>query len=273
MRFAILFVIVLVCLVLLAIRLPTFLVNTLAFHPSKAVPPEIQLSGIEEVFFEAKDGVRLQAFVKRHSESDRLVLFFHGNAGNVYGRLHDLERLSIETASNVVLLSYRGYAKSEGRVSEAGVYLDAEAALIYARDKLGFDEQQIFILGRSLGSAVAVNLAQHRDVAGLMLVSPFTSGRDMAGQMGLGWLAGIAGKPLDSISKITHVNAPALFIHGDSDRVIPIDMGRRLFEMYPHREKTFHTVQGAGHNNITAITGASYWMWMRTFMDEVSGPK
>ena len=269
MRLAVILVIVLVSLVLLAIRLPSFLVNTLAFHPSKAIPSPPHLPGIDEVFFEAEDGITLQAFVRRYPASNRLVLFFHGNAGNVYGRLHDLERLSVETASNVMLLSYRGYAKSEGRVSEAGVYLDAEAALDYARKALGFAEEQIFLLGRSLGSSIAVNLAQHRTFAGIMLVSPFTSGRDMAGQMGLGWLAGIAGKPLDSLGKISNVDVPALFIHGDADRVIPIGMGHQLFEAYSNPQKTFYAVPGAGHNNITEITGASYWMWMRTFMDEV----
>ncbi len=194
MRLVVILAVVSICLVLLVLYLPAFLVNTMAFHPSKVIPSTLPLPGIEEVFFDAQDETKLQAFVKRHPASNRLVLFFHGNAGNAYGRLHDLERLSVETASNVMLLSYRGYGKSEGRVSEEGVYLDAEAALTYARDSLGFAEQQIFLLGRSLGSAIAIDLAQNRVLAGLMLVSPFTSGRDMAGQMGLGWLAGIAGE-------------------------------------------------------------------------------
>lgn len=269
MRFAVILAVISIGLILLATRLPSFLVNTLAFHPSKAIPPSSSLSGIEEVFFTTSDGLKLQAFLSRHPSSNRLVLFFHGNAGNAYGRLFDLERLATETASNAMLLSYRGYAKSEGAPSEGGVYLDAEAALNYVGSELGFSDQQVFILGRSLGSAVAINLAQYRKFAGLILVSPFTSGRAMAGQMGLGWLAGIAGKPLDSLGKISNVESPALFIHGDTDRVIPIEMGQQLFESYPNKQKAFRKVPGAGHNNIVEITGGSYWMWMRVFMDEV----
>lgn len=269
MRFAVVLSIISIGLILFAIRFPSFLVNTLAFHPSRAIPSLSSPPGIEEVTFKASDGTRLQAFLRQHPANKRLVLFFHGNAGNAYGRLGDLDRLSEATASSVLLLSYRGYGKSDGAPSEHGVYLDAEAALIYAHDKLGFSEQQIFLLGRSLGSAVAINLAQHHKFAGLILVSPFTSGRDMARGMGLGWLAGIAGNPLDSIDKIANIKSPALFIHGDADRVIPIEMGRRLFEAYPNEQKVFRKVAGVGHNNIVAIAGESYWMWMRTFMDEV----
>ena len=270
MRIVVILIVVSIGLVFLVYRFPAFLVNALAFHPSKAVPSLPRaLSSIEEITLEASDGTQLQAFLQRHPANKRLVLFFHGNAGNAYSRLGDLQALSEETASSVLLLSYRGYGKSEGKPSENGVYMDAEAALLYATNELGFSEQQIFLLGRSLGSAVAINLAQHRDLAGLVLVSPLTSGRDMAKEMGLGLIAGIAGTPLNSIDKVRDIPSPALFIHGDADKVIPIEMGRRLFDAYPNAQKTFHTIPGAGHNNITAVAGNSYWEWMREFMDGV----
>ena len=269
MRIAIILVVVSISLIFLAMRIPDFLVNRLAFHPSKAIPSLSIPPSIEEVSLEATDGTRLQAFLHRHPTNKRLVLFFHGNAGNAYGRLGDLQALSEETASSVLLLSYRGYGKSKGSPSEQGVYLDAEAALDYAQNKLGFSEQHIFLLGRSLGSAVAINLAQHRRFAGVILVSPLTSGRDMAKEMGLGWLAGIAGTPLNSIGKVGDIQSPALFIHGTADRVIPIEMGRRLFDAYPGPQKTFQNIPGAGHNNIGVVAGNAYWTWIRTFMDEV----
>ena len=270
MRIAIVLVIVILILLLLMLRFPAFLVNALAFHPSKAIP---SLSGasasIEEVSFKALDGTHLQAFIKRHPGNKRLILFFHGNAGNAYSRLGDLQSLSETTASSVLLLSYRGYGKSEGSPSELGVYQDAEAALQYAQNDLNFAEEDIFLLGRSLGSAVAINLAQHRNFAGLILVAPLTSGRDMARQMGLGWIAGIAGSPLNSLEKVANIPSPALFIHGNADNVIPIEMGRRLFEAYEGAPKTFQEIPGAGHNNILAVTGDAYWLWMRNFIDEV----
>ncbi len=270
MRLAVILAIISISLILLAIRAPSFLVNALAFHPSRAIPSSPSaLPSIEELIIEASDGTQLQAFFRRQPTKKRLILFFHGNAGNAYGRLGDLEKLSVETASNVLLLSYRGYGKSKGTPNEHGVFLDAEAALRHAQEILGFREQQIFLLGRSLGSAVAIDLAQHRNFAGLILVSSFTSGRDMARGMGLGWLAGIAGEPFDSRSKITDIQSPILFIHGDADTIIPIEMGRELFEASASEQKEFRKVSGARHNNITTVAGESYWTWIQTFMDKV----
>ena len=270
MRLAVILVVLSIGLIFFAVRFPAFLVNAMAFHPSKAIPSLPRgLSSIEELSLKASDGTLLQAFLHRHPSNKRLILFFHGNAGNAYARLPDLQTLSEETAASVLLLSYRGYGKSKGKPSENGVYMDAEAALHYAKNQLGFSEQHIFLLGRSLGSAVAIDLAQHRSFAGIILVSPFTSGREMAQEMGLGWLAGIAGTPLNSIDKLGNLQSPALFIHGDADKVIPIEMSRQLFDVYPNTQKTFQKIQGADHNNIIAVAGNAYWMWMRSFMDEV----
>ena len=240
-----------------SIRAKQFRHSRMVFPPSK------------KINLEASDGTYLQAFLHRHPSNTRLILFFHGNAGNAYDRLGDLKMLSEKTASSVLLLSYRGYGKSKGKPGENGIYLDAEAAFLYAINELGFSEQDIFLLGRSLGSAVAINLAQHRRFAGIILVSPFTSGRDMARQMGLGWMAGIAGTPLNSIEKVGDVQSPALFMHGTADKVIPIEMGRQLFAAYPSTQKIFREIPGAGHNNVGAVAGEAYWAWMRTFMEGV----
>ena len=256
-------------LLLLAMRFPSFLVNALAFHPSRGAPASIEhLPGIEEIRLTAPDGVPLQAFLRRHPTANRIVVFFHGNAGNAYGRLQDVLELSEATASSVLLLSYRGYGLSEGAPDEHGVYLDGAAALRYARNVLGYSEAQIFLLGRSLGSAVAVHIAQDRNLAGLILVSPFASGRAMARDMGLGWLAWIAGRPFDSIEKIKKIHAPLLVIHGDAAGIIPIGQGRQLFAACPSVQKQFVVVPGAGHNDITAVAGPDYWAWMRDFMDD-----
>lgn len=258
-----------VILLLLAMRFPDYLVNILAFHPHRGTTPAVALEDphTREVNIVTTDGVRLQALHRRHPSAERLVLFFHGNAGNIYGRLPDMLQLSDVTASDVLLLSYRGYGESEGSPSESGVYRDAEAALRYALNELGYPENRIFVLGRSLGSAVAIDLAQNRDFAGLILVSPFTSGRDMATQIGLGWLSWVTGRPFDSITKTSNIRSPALFIHGDADTLIPIQLGRRLYDAYPSDRKEFKVVPGAGHNDITAVAGPEYWEWMRGFME------
>lgn len=103
-------------------------------------------------------------------------------------------------------------------------------------------------------------------LAGLILVSPLSSGTDMAKQMGLGWLEWCAGTPFDSVRKVARVAVPTLVIHGDRDRVIPIELGRKLYEASPAAVKRFKVVAGAGHNNLTRVAGRRYWTWIKEFL-------
>ncbi len=241
--------------------------NSSAFFPQKINPnqPPPNDDRFEELFFDSLDGKRLQALFFNHPDSEQVVVFFHGNAGYLYQRISHALAL-YERGVSVFLLSYRGYGKSEGRPSEQGVYKDAQATMNYVRDELGFAEEQTFILGRSLGSAVAIEVAQNKNLAGLILVTPLSSGRDIAHYRNLGWAVGLIGHPLDSISKVKHLQMPALFIHGDADWVIPIEQGKKLFEAYASDRKIFKTVIGAGHLNIIGMAGSIYWDLMREFV-------
>lgn len=245
-----------------------FLVNSSAFFPQKInrnQPPPND-DRFEEIFFESLDGKRLQALHFNHPQSEQIVVFFHGNAGHLYHRIsHALELY--ERGISVFLLSYRGYGKSEGRPSEQGVYKDAQATLNYVRDVLGFEEHQTFILGRSLGSAVAIEVAQDKNLAGLILVTPLSSGRDIARYRHLGWAVGMIGHPFDSIIKVEKLHMPALFIHGDADWVIPLEQGQRLFETYASTNKIFKLVPNGGHLNIIGVAGSDYWDWMQEFVE------
>ena len=109
-----------------------WLVNFFAFYPHAGNQVEARLIDptIQEVFFDSSDGVKLQAFFVPRPESDRVVLFLHGNAGNASHRLKDAVQLA-NVGTNVLLLSYRGYGKSEGSPSEKGVYIDGRSALQY----------------------------------------------------------------------------------------------------------------------------------------------
>lgn len=246
-----------------------WLVNYFAFHPMPGnyVEPFDVDPSVKEVFFYTIDNVKLQAFFIPHLRSDRVVLYLHGNAGNASHRLHDALRLA-ELGTNVFLLSYRGYGKSEGTPSEEGVYLDGRSALQYLESQLGFPPSRILILGRSLGSAVAIEIAQQGSLAGLMLVSPFSSGRDLAKVQGLSWLAWLTGEPFNSVEKISRVTAPVLFIHGDQDRIVPIELGRRLFDEC-RSSKTWKTISGAGHNDLVQGAGVQYWRVMEEFLDKI----
>ena len=256
--------------VMASIGLFNWLVNFFTFHPhpGNQVDPHLVDSTIQEVFFDSSDGIRLQAFFVPRPESRRVILFLHGNAGNASHRIGDAVRLAA-LGTNVFLLSYRGYGKSNGSPSEQGVYTDGRSALEYLQSQLGFSTERTFILGRSLGSAVAIEIAQNNQLAGLILVSPFSSGRDFARAQGLSWLAWVTGQPFNSIEKIPRVKVPVLFIHGEEDGIVPLGLGRKLFAQCPS-PKTFKTVPGGGHNDLVQSAGANYWKWIQEFLDTVA---
>ena len=157
------------------------LVDRMVFHPTRGVdlrPEQVGLVG-EEVFLETQDGVRIHGFWLPAEGATRALLFLHGNAGNASHRLPNAAEL-VALGTSVLLLDYRGYGLSEGTPSEAGTYLDAQAGLAHLVTERGFAENRIFVFGRSLGGAVAVDLVQDRDLAGLILESTFTSLPDMA---------------------------------------------------------------------------------------------
>ena len=145
-----------------SIGLFNWLVNFFAFYPQSGnqIEPHLVDPMIQEVFFDSLDGVKLQAFFVPRPKSDKVVLFLHGNAGNASHRLRDAVQLA-NLGTNVLLLSYRGYGKSEGSPSEEGVYIDGRSALQYIQSKFGFSLGRTVILGRSIGSAIAIDIAQN----------------------------------------------------------------------------------------------------------------
>ncbi|MCH6572947.1 MAG: alpha/beta fold hydrolase, partial [Proteobacteria bacterium] len=133
----------------------------------------------EEVFLDTEDGVRLHGwYIPRHG-SKQTLLFFHGNAGNISHRGASVEifhRLGL----NVFIFDYRGYGMSQGKPVENGLYKDARAAWRYLTKERGFDQEDIILFGRSLGGAVAAELAAEIQPGGLILESTFSSAKDVA---------------------------------------------------------------------------------------------
>ncbi len=143
-----------------------------------ADPADVGLA-FEEVLFAARDGVQLHGWFVP-GDSEVTWLWFHGNAGNISHRLDNLRRLRDELGVGVFLFDYRGYGRSRGTPSEEGTYLDAEAALAYLRSRDGVDVDRIVYFGRSVGAAVAVELATRHPAYAVILESPFESIQDMA---------------------------------------------------------------------------------------------
>ncbi|MDX1649885.1 MAG: alpha/beta hydrolase, partial [Myxococcota bacterium] len=197
------------------------------------------------------------------------LLFLHGNAGNASHRLPEAAALAAQ-GFDVLLPDYRGYGLSEGRPDEAGVHADARAALAWLQEEAGRPASRIVVFGRSLGGAVAVELARGRPLAALVLESTFTSVADVARSMlgfGLGPL--LRGR-FDAASGIGEVRCPVLVMHGDRDEIIPFELGRRLFERAPE-PKRFRTIPGAGHNDTVQVGGPARLEALRAFAVGAAG--
>ncbi len=242
------------------------LVSAMAFFPEPGVqidPAAFQVP-IETVYLESEDDVRISGFFLPREDSRRAVLFLHGNAGNASHRLPDAVGLW-SLGVNVLLLDYRGYGLSEGRPSEKGVYRDGEAGLSYLVEERGFALSDVVIFGRSIGSAVAIDIAQGKDLAGLILVSPLSSGRAIARSQGLGWAMPLLGDPFNSVSKLAKVKSPLIVIHGDQDQILPSSMGREIYASAPSG-RGFFLIPGAGHNDLIERSEGRFFEHVRDFL-------
>lgn len=266
-------------LVVLALLIPIFvwafasMEKRLIFYPERTIwttPADRRLS-YEDVFFQTSDGVRLNGWFVPGNGKSATLLWFHGNAGNIADRVDNIALLHDRLGISIFIFDYRGYGRSEGSVSEEGTYRDAEAALAYLRSRKDVDPAKIVFFGRSLGAAVAVELAAKEPCAGLILESPFTSVKEMADSAFPLFPVGFFFKTkYDALSKIKQVKVPVLILHGDRDEIVPFSMGRRIFEA-ANEPKMFFTIQGAGHNDTYQMGGGRYLRALERFIEEVAG--
>ncbi|MEJ2582613.1 MAG: alpha/beta hydrolase [Acidobacteriota bacterium] len=227
---------------------------------------------IDDHYFTASDGVRLHGWWcrRRDAPADRpVLLFFHGNAGNLSDRAELLTELANHTPASVFVVGYRGYGRSEGRPSEDGLYKDARAAWSYLTGERSVDPGLIVIFGKSLGGAVAVDLAVGVTAAGLIVESSFTSVSDMAKTHYPFVPRVLISTRMDSISKIPAVACPKLFIHSKADEVVPFRLGRELFDA-AGEPKRFHEVVGSGHNETWLAGGEKYFNALADFVADVT---
>jgi fermentation-respiration switch protein FrsA (DUF1100 family) len=198
-----------------------------------------------------QDDVRLHAWHAAGPAAQPTLIWSHGNGGNIAGRADVLLALAAR-GLNVLAYDYRGYGRSAGRPSEAGVYRDAEAVYDSERRR-GVPAAHIICFGESLGGAVSVHLASARPCAGVAVVSTFTRLRDVARHY-VGPLAFVVGDQFDTLGRIRDLAVPILVAHGDRDDIVPFALGRRLFAA-ANRPKRFFRVPGATHNDVFAGPG------------------
>jgi fermentation-respiration switch protein FrsA (DUF1100 family) len=250
------------------IMLP-FLLNSLLYFPSRQYYGQPSSFGLEarEVVFETGDGETLHAWWFPTSE-DSLghVLLFHGNAGNISDRLLHA-RLLTNVGLDVFSFDYRGYGRSTGSPSEEGTYADARAALETLRRQEGVDPKRVLYLGESLGGAVAVALARETPPRALILLSTFTSVRDM-GRVHYPFIPTlVVPDAYPSLRRIRGLECPVLVLHGDRDEIVPLEQGKALFAAAPE-PKDLHVFPGAGHNDLLGVAAHE---WATTIAQWVKG--
>lgn len=233
-------------------RLPglALIENHVLYQPTDYPQDEPPIAALvkEDVWFESADSVKLHGWYCPVDQPRAIVLFAHGNGGNVADRHEFYRLLTLRLGVTVLGFDYRGYGQSEGKPSEAGLLADARAARKFLASKAGVPEQDVVLYGESLGGAVMVDLAASDGARGLILESTFTSLADVANyKFPLTPPGRLLQNKYDSLSKIGDYHGRLLIAHGKEDGLVPIDQAKRLYAA-ANDPKSFFAAEGAGHN-------------------------
>jgi alpha-beta hydrolase superfamily lysophospholipase len=204
---------------------------------------------VEDVFFTAADGTKLHGWYAEHPDPRGDLLYCHGNAGNVTHRVHIIDELRTRYKLSVFVFDYRGYGRSEGAPTEEGILADARAAQRWLTERAGATPRDLILLGRSLGGAVAVDLAASGGAKALILQNTFNRLADAAASHY--WYVPVRfliRTNLDSAAKIPFYHGPLLQCHGTADEVVPCELGKELHRR-ANEPKTFVAISGGRHES------------------------
>lgn len=240
-----------------------FLQRQLMYHPDPVrTPPDIfGLNGVDEITFKTPDGARIISWWAKARPGKPTILYFHGNAGTLATRGERVRKYQ-EQGFGIFMMTYRGYGGSSGQPSEWANVRDAKQAYdLLVRN--GVSPKHIVLYGESLGSGVATQVAADKEVAGLILDAPYTTMVDVA-ELHYPYLPARWFMIDRYLTKkfIKDIRAPLLIVHGEDDSIIPVAMGRALFDM-AKAPKEIATYPGAGHADHHAF--GSYdkiWDWL-----------
>jgi len=194
------------------------------------------------------------------------LLFFHGNAGNISGRLESVQKFR-QLGLNVLIVDYRGYGQSTGSPSEEGIYKDAEACWRHLMETRGIAPDDVVIFGRSMGGGPATWLAQRHSPGAVILESVFTNVPDIgAHHYSFLPVRALATNQFDNESRVAEIDAPTLHIHSREDHVVPFKLGRRVYEAAAE-PKQFLEIQG-GHNDGFLVSADTYLRTIDDFLAE-----
>ena len=225
-----------------------FFQSSFVYFPYKDIQGTPKQLGMpcKDVTFVSKDGIKLNGWFIPSDDSKDVVLFCHGNAGNISHRMESIQ-IFHKMGLSVFIFDYRGYGQSEGIPSEKGTYLDAEAAWNYLTKVENFDASNIILFGRSMGGSISAKLATDKRPKVLIIESSFTSitnlGANIYPFLPVRLLSRFS---YDTLKYVKLVKSPVLVIHSGDDEIVPFVHGRAIYEA-AHAPKEFLKIRGS-HN-------------------------
>jgi len=260
------FLLFLIILVLSIVVYAKYIERTNVFFPSEEIEatPEILNLDYDDIYIDTEDSVKINGWFIPNDKAEYTLLFFHGNGGNISNRLDKIKML-YDLDLSIFIIDYRGYGRSKGSPTEEGLYLDALTSYNYLVNKRKIENDRIIVYGESLGTVVAVDLAQKKDVKAIVLEGAISSGRDLAKIYYPYMPTPLFSIKLDSESKIKEVNVPKLFLHSKEDEIVPIKLARKLYEVSPE-PKEFIELRG-GHSSAYQDSKEKYLSSIKSFID------
>ena len=260
-------IILLICYIVFLIAI-YFTQDRMLYFPERGILTTPKDNGLEyeEVSFTTGDNVTISGWYVPSENERGVLLFCHGNAGNISHRMESIGVFHCLGLS-VLIFDYRGYGNSGGRPSEKGTYRDAEAAWQYLIDVKRKSPDRIILFGRSLGAAIAAECARKHNPAGIILESGFLS----VPEMGVHHYPWIPVRLLSKFNyatgdKIKSVTCPKLIVHSPDDEIVPFEHGRKLFEKVG-QPREFLQIKG-GHNEGFLISGDLYVKGLEKFLHQ-----
>jgi uncharacterized protein len=215
----------------------------------------------EDVWFESADGTKLHGWFVPHANPVRAILYCHGNGEHVAMNADLAAHLRDRLQASVFLFDYRGYGRSDGSPHEAGCVADGSAAQRWLAERMGIGPGEVVLMGRSLGGGVAVALAAKNGAKALVLENTFPRMTDAAASH-YPWLPvrWVMDNRYDSLSLIRRYTGPVLQSHGGSDKVVPVNLGRQLYEAASCKTKRWIELPNMGHNDA----------WPKSYYDDLA---
>ncbi len=254
-------------------KLDSPLVAQYLFHPRPQYPSPLASTGVD-MTIPANDGTLLGARMYMADKESCNILFFHGN-GEIAADYDDIGPMYNSLGISFMVVDFRGYGKSEGSPSVSSMLMDAHTVFdhVWSWLKREGRKQDLWIMGRSLGSASALEIAaSHQpEISGLIIESGFARVVPLLRTIGVNTASmGLSGDmdPIANLAKMAVCQKPTLVIHAEHDHIIPLSHGEDLHQASPAPAKAFFMVPKANHNDIMYRAGKEYFSTIQNFIQE-----